>query len=152
MANPTFSVYSLADVETIIQHKNVGKCILSKEGGGRITISYSGDLSSVTTTATGFPVINKLVAKNGSIGLEVPVNSNADIYMRKWCAYLKKAKTSEFALSRLELADNAAGRRLSMTGVVPQKEPDEAYDQTAGNRMYNLFFAELTTTSFKAKA
>lgn len=147
-----FSVYSLADVETNLSHKNVGKCALSKEGSGRVTIGYSGDMASMTTTATGFPVINKLVAKNGTIGIEVPVNSAADVWMRKWCLYLKKAKTSEFALSRFELSDNAAGRRLSMTGVVPQKEPDESYDQTAGNRTYNLLFAEMTVTTFKANA
>lgn len=144
MANKTFAVYSLPDIISVINHVGVGKCVLSDAGGGRITVSYTGDLASVTTTATGYVVINKLVAKNGSIGLEVPNNSDADEFMRKYIRYVEKAKTSEFALATLTLTDPAAGRKLSFYGVVPQKRPDEGYDATSSNRQYNLLFAEMT--------
>lgn len=143
--NKTFSVYSLPDVVTVFNHPSVGKCVLSNAGGGRITVSYSNDMASVTTTATGYVVINKLVAKNGAISLEIPNNSEADVFMRKFISYIEKSKTSEFALGTLSLTDPAANRTLNFTGVVPQKKPDEGYDQTAGNRQYNLLFAEMTT-------
>jgi len=142
--NQKFSVYSLPDVVTVINHPNVGKCVLSNAGGGRITVAYAGDMASVTNTATGYVVINKLVAKNGSISLEIPNNSEADIFMRKWVSYLEKSKTGVFALSTMSLNDPAAKRILNFTGVVPQKKPDEGYDQTAGNRQYNLLFAGMT--------
>ena len=140
-----FSTYSLADVVTTISHPGVGQCVLSDEGGGRITISYAGDMASNTKTATGYVVVNKLVAKDGTIGLEIPNNSNADIWLRKWIKYLKGSKTGDFANGQLVLKDTVANRTLNFTGVVPQKEPDEAYDQTAGNRQYNLLFAEMTS-------
>ena len=140
-----FSVYSLADVSVTFNHPGVGKCIISNEGGGRITIAYAGDMAANTTTATGYVVVNKLVAKNGSIGLEIPTNSPADVFLRKWIKYIKTAATSQFALGTLTLNDSAAGRILNMTGVVPQKEPDEGYDAQSGNRQYNLLFAEMTT-------
>lgn len=143
--NKSFSVYSLPDIVNVINHPSVGKCVLSDAGGGRITVSYSNDLASVTTTATGYVVINKLVAKNGTISLEIPNNSEADKYMRKYVSYVEKAKTSEFALGTMSLTDPAANRTLNFVGVVPQRKPDEGYDQTAGNRQYNLLFAEMTT-------
>ena len=142
--NKSFATYSLPDVKTVISHPSVGKCVLSDAGGGRITVSFSGDMSSVTTTATGYVVINKLVAKNGSISMEIPTNSEADLFMRKLISYIEKAKTSEFALGTMTLTDAAAGRTLNFIGVVPQKKPDEAYDQTSGNRQYSLIFAEMT--------
>ena len=142
--NKTFSVYSLPDVVNVFSHPSVGKCVLSNAGGGRITVSYSNDMASVTTTATGYVVINKLVAKNGSISIEVPNNSDADLFMRKYISYIEKSKTAEFALGTMSLVDPAANRTLNFTGVVPQKIPDEGYDQTAGNRQYNLLFAEMT--------
>jgi len=139
-----FSVYSLADVVTTFNHPDVGKMVVSDEGGGRITISYAGDLASNTTTATGYVVVNKLVAKNGTVSLEIPQNSDADTFFRKWIKYVKSAPTKKFALATLTVFDSAANRTMSMTGVVPQKEPDEGYDQQSGNRQYNLLFAEMT--------
>jgi hypothetical protein len=143
--NTSFAVYSLPDVVTVINNPSVGKCVLSKVGGGRITVSYANDMASVTTTATGYVVINKLVAKNGAISMEIPTNSEADSFLRKLIAYVEKAKTSEFALTTLSLQDPAAKRTLNFTGVVPQKKPDEGYDQTSGNRQYTFLFAEMTT-------
>lgn len=147
MDKTNFAVYSLTDVITVINHKDVGKCVLSDVGGGRITVSYSGDLASMTTTATGYVVINKLVAKNGQIGLEIPTNSLADIYMRKFIKTLDKSQTNRFAIGTLTLTDPAANRKLTFTGVVPQKRPDEGYDATSSNRQYNLLFAEMVEST-----
>ena len=146
MAN-NFAVYSLPDIITVLNHPQVGKSVLSNVGGGRITVSYSGELGSMTTTATGYVVVNKLVAKNGSIGLEVPTNSEADNFLRKFIKYVEKAKTSEFALGTLTLTDPAGKRKLTFYGVIPQKKPDEGYDATSGNRQYSLLFAEMTESA-----
>lgn len=139
-----FSVYSLADVITTLNHPDVGKCVLSNAGGGRITVSYAGDLGSNTVTATGYVVVNKLNSKNGTISMEIPVNSDADIFLRKWVKYVKSAPTKRFALATLTLNDSAAERILNFTGVIPQKQPDEGYDQQSGNRQYNILFADYT--------
>ena len=144
MPNNKFAVYSLPDIKCVLKHNSVGTCILSNEGSGRVTVSYTNDLGSVTTTATGYVVINKLVAKNGAISIEIPTNSNADIFLRKWANYLKKAPTKEFALSTFSLTDPAAGRVMNFTGVFPQRMPDEGYDANSANRQYNLLFAEMT--------
>ena len=137
-----FSVYSLADVITTFNHPDVGKMVLSDNGGGRISIGYAGDLASNTVTATGYVVVNKMKSTNGTCQLEIPTNSEADNFLRKWIRYIKQASTNKFALASLTLKDTAANRTITLTGVVPQKEPDEGYDQQSGNRQYNLLFAE----------
>lgn len=140
----TFATYSLADVVTVMNHPSVGKSVLSSAGGGRITISHGGDMASVTTSATGYVVINKLCVKNGQISMEIPNNSVADVFLRKLIAYVEKAATSEFALTTLTLKDPAGNRTLNFVGVTPSRKPDDNYDQVAGNRQYTFVFAEMT--------
>ena len=140
-----YSTYSLADTYTTISNPDVGKMVLSDNGAGRIGWQYSGDISSHTNTATGHTVINKLVATNGSISLEVPVNSEADRFLSKLIKYLKKQSTptNRFALTTLTVKDNASGVTYSFSGVTPRKVPAENRDQTASNKSYDLLFAEL---------
>ena len=142
MAN---AIYSLAEVVTTLTYGSAQKRkVLSEAGGGRISISYSGDLASHTISATGYVVINKLVAKGGTCNVEVPVNSEADKFMRGWINFVKTSKDAQFANAQLVLKDNMAGRTITLSNVVPQKEPDESYDATSANRQYNLLFAEMT--------
>ena len=139
-----FSVYSPPDIGLVMKHRGVGNMVLSDAGTGRISISRTGDLASMTTSATGYVVVNKLVSKNGAISLEIPKNSDADEFLRKWIDYLKKAPTKEFALTTMTLTDPAAGKTLNFTGVVPQRKPDDTYEATSGNLQYNLLYAEET--------
>lgn len=140
-----FSVYSLADTYTTINNPDVGKMVLSDAGSGRISWAYAGDMSSNTTTATGYTVINRLVVKSGSINIEIPVNSEADLFMRKWIKYLnaQSTPTNRYGLTTLIVKDTAQNRTNSFSGVVPQKKPDENYDAVSGNRTYSLLFAEM---------
>ena len=139
-----FATYSLADIVTNIEHPSVGSCVLSDVGGGRITISHGGDIASITKTATGYPVINKIRVKDGAISMEIPANSGADDFLRKLINYVIGAKTSEFALTTMVLVDPAGNHTYNFFGVVPQRKPDENFDQVSGNRQYNLLFAEMT--------
>ena len=134
--------YSLLEVKTVFSHPAVGQCVVSDEGSGRVSFSYGGDLASNTPTATGYVVVNKMKAEHGSVQLELPQNSEADEFMRKWVRYIKSAPTSEFANGTLTITDNNIGRTYNMVGVVPQKDPDETFDQQSGFRTYNLLFAE----------
>ena len=93
-----YSVYSLADVVMTMNNPDVGMCVVSDEGGGRIVISRTGDLSSHTTTATGYVVVNKLRSTAGTIAMELPQNSPADAYMRKLIKHLTTSPTAKFAL------------------------------------------------------
>jgi len=143
MAN--IAVYSFADVKAVMYHQNVGQCVLSKQGLGKIGITYNGDLSSHTSTADGYVVVNRLRSSNGQITLEVPQNSAADMFLRKWAKYLKnQAKTYIFALTALNIVDSAGGFTIYCEGVTPQKIPDRTYDQTSGNVTWTLLAAKIT--------
>ena len=70
-----YNVYSLPDVKSVLYHPDVGTANLHLCGIGKITVSAAGDLSSHTTTADGYVVVNRLKTTNGTIQIEVPQNS-----------------------------------------------------------------------------
>ncbi len=139
-----YSVYSLADTKTVLYHPNVGQANLHSCGRGKMVISFSGDISSHTATADGFVVINRMRAENGLITLEVPQNSIADTFLRRWAKYLRTTQDpSRFALSTLTVTDLAGGFTLLLTGVTPQKIPDRTYDRSSTNLTYTLLAASI---------
>ena len=141
----SFAVYSLADTHTVLSHPQVGKGNLHRDGVGKIVVSRSGDLSSHTTTADGYVVVNRLKSVNGTITIEVPQNSQADEYLRRWTSYLLNAESSaDFAASTLTIRDTAGGLTITADGVTPQKIPDRAWDRTATNLTYTLLAAVIT--------
>ena len=142
-----YTAYSLADLQSAIYHPDVGQCVLSDAGAGKITISRAGDLSSHTTTADGYVVINKIRSVNGTVTLEIPQNSDADKYLRKWIRYVSSTATANFHRTVMTVYDPAGGILYTFNGVTPQKYPDITYDQTAGNVTYSLLVAEIIEQS-----
>ena len=140
---PKTTVYSLADVRVVLYHQDVGQSVLSSEGIGKISVAYSGDISSHTATADGYVVVNRLRSSNGMITLEVPQNSSADEFLRKWSRFLRNARSGQFALSTLNIVDAAGGFTVYCEGVTPQKIPDRAYDCTSGTVSWVLLAADV---------
>ena len=140
-----FTVYSFADVRVVMYHPSVGQCVISDKGLGRISIARSGDLSSHTATADGFVVVNRLRSENGTVTLEVPQNSSADEYLRKWAKYLRNVgKAAKFAQTTLNILDQGGKFTISCKGVTPQKIPDRTYDRTSSNLSWTLLAAGIT--------
>ena len=140
-----YTVYSLADVKTVIYHPKVGQCSLSQKGLGKIGISYSGDLSSHTATADGFVVVNRLRANHGMVTLEVPQNSSADEFLRKWIRYLRNVEaTARFGETTLDIVDSAGKFKIHCDGVTPQKVPDRTYDRASSSLTWTLLCATMT--------
>ena len=138
------TVYSLADVRAVMYHQDVGQCVLSAQGMGKISVTSSGDLSSHTATADGYVVVNRLRSNHGIITLEVPQNSSADEFLRRWARFMKNCQTWQFALTALNIVDNMGGFTIYCEGVTPQKIPDRVYDQTAGTVSWTLLAANIT--------
>ena len=101
------------------------------------------DLTSHTATADGYVVVNRLKSSHGMITIEVPQNSSADEFLRKWARYLKHAESYLFALSALNIVDSAGGFTIYCEGVTPQKIPDRAYDATSGMVSWVLLAATI---------
>lgn len=140
-----YSIYSLADVTLTISNPDVGQKVISETGGGRVVIAYNGELSSHTKTATGYVVINKLYSKDGTCTMELPQNSEADLFMRKLINHVSaiSTATAKFAQTTIQLVDNAAKLTFILKGCTPQKRPDENYDQQSGTRSYAFLCAEV---------
>ena len=140
-----YTVYSFVDVRVVMYHPAVGQCVLSSQGMGRVVGARSGDLSSHTATADGYVVVNRLRSENGTITIEVPQNSSADEYLRKWARYLKNVSDSgKFALTTLNIVDQAGNFTISCEGVTPQKIPDRTYDREASNLSWTLLAATIS--------
>ena len=140
-----YNVYSLADATTVLYHPDVGLENLSECGHGKITVSMAGDLTSHTTTADGYVVVNKLKNTNGTISLEIPQNSRGDGFLRKWADWQKHSQDpSRVALGTLTIKDAAGGFSVICTGVTLQKVPDRVFDRTATNLVYTLLATTIT--------
>ena len=137
------TVYSLADVRAVLYHQDVGQCVLSSQGLGKIQIAHAGDISSHTATADGYVVVNRLRSSHGIITLEVPQNSSADEFLRRWARYLKNVDSWAFALSALNIVDNAGYFTIYCEGVTPQKIPDRSYDAASGMVSWVLLAATI---------
>jgi hypothetical protein len=146
-------VYSLPETVTVYSHPNIGQMTISDEtnGGGRVSITWSGDMSSHQATANGYTVITKLHIVNGVIGLEVPQNSPADKWLRKACAYLDTTVPANFALSTITIQDHASGMIWNASGVTPQKKPDRQYDQNGGMVSYTFLCAKIVESGPKSE-
>ena len=138
------NVYSLADTRVVLHHSNVGSAVLSLCGIGKIVVSYSGDLSSHTTTADGSVVVNRLKTQNATVTVEIPQNSIGDQFMRKWIRYLRTCVAERYLITTLTITDASGGPTITMTGVTPQKSPDRTYDRTSSNVTYTLLAANVT--------
>jgi len=141
-----YNVYSLPDCKTVIAHPDVGTANLHQCGIGRIVVASAGDLSSHTNTADGYVVVNRLKTTNGTITIDVPQNSYADSFLRRWAAWAKaSASPNRIALGTLTIQDTAAGVTTVCTGVSLQKVPDRTFDRTSTNVSYTL----LATTIYE---
>ncbi len=142
-----FHVYSFADVRTTIYHPSVGQCVLSSSGLGKITVYRAGDQSSHTATADGYVVINRLRSVNGTVTLEVPINSTADKFLRRWANYLKNiGDSSRFGKTSINIEDRLGGYIHYLDGVTPQRIPDRVYDEQATSVTWTLLVASISSS------
>ena len=134
-----YNVYSLPDCKTVLAHPDVGTANLHLCGTGKITVSAAGDLSSHTTTADGYVVVNRLKTTNGTITLEIPQNSLGDGFLRRWAKWARStASPNRIALGTLTIQDTVAGFTVVCTGVSLQKVPDRVFDRTGTSLTYTL--------------
>lgn len=140
-----YNVYSLPDVKTVLYHPDVGTANLHQCGTGSIVVSAAGDLTSHTTTADGYIVVNKLKTTNGTITIEVPQNSVGDDFLRRWARWQKNSTSpNRIALGTLTIYDAAGGFTVTCTGVSLQKVPDRRFDRTGTNLQYVLLATTIT--------
>ena len=140
-----YNVYSLPDVKAIAYHQDVGQCNLHGSGRGKMVITRSGDISSHTTTADGYVVVNRMASTNGAITIEIPQNSIADWFFRRWATYQKNLQNpSRVALGVITVQDTVAGLTITATGVSLQKIPDRSYDRTSSNVVWTFLAATIT--------
>ena len=109
-----YNVCSLPDCKSVLYHPDVGTANLHQCGMGKIVVSAAGDLTSHTTAADGYIVVNKLKTTNGTVTLEVL----GDDFLRRWARWARStASPNRIALGTLTIYDAVAGFTIVCTGV-----------------------------------
>ena len=140
-----YNIYSLPDVRAVLSHPDIGTANLHQCGRGKMVISAAGDLTSHTTTADGYVVVNRLKSTSGQITIEVPQNSLGDWFLRRWASWQKGCRdVQRLALGSLVVEDKPGNFSIVCTGVTLQKMPDRTYDKTSGNLTYTLLATTIT--------
>ena len=140
-----YNVYSLPDVKSVLYHPDVGTANLHQCGMGKIVVSAAGDLTSHTTTADGYVVVNRLKTTNGTITIEVPQNSMGDDFLRRWTRWARSTGSpNRIALGTLTITDTVSGFKTLCTGVSLQKAPDRTWDRTASTVTWTLLAATVS--------
>ena len=134
-------VYSFKDNRCVFTHPDVGTCVLSEGGVGRIAVSYQGEMARAMETADGNVIINKMEANSGAVQLDIPQVGDANEWLKKLCNYLRRANADRFALGTIVIT--SANDSITCTGVAPQKFADIAFDAEAQNRSWPFVCASI---------
>ena len=138
------STYSFSDVSLVISHSKVGKCTITGQGVGSITISRSNDMTQHDIAADGSVMVSKIVTKNGAISLSIQQTSDANKWLKKWLAYLIKAPTDQWAQTTAVLKAPTMGINTTISGISPQKSADNTYQATGQQNTWNLLATTIT--------
>ena len=137
------TVYSFADVTFILSHPAVGQFTFTGEGVGSISITRATDVTQHDIAADGTVMVTKILAKNGTIGLNIQQTSEGNKFLKRWVAYITEAPTSEWARASAVLRCPAQGETININGISPQKRADVTY-QAAGQQVaWSLMAAEI---------
>lgn len=137
------TTYSFADVSLILSHPAVGQFTFTGEGVGSCSVSRSNDVTQHDLAADGSVMVSKILAKNGTLTINIQQTSEGHKFLKRWVSYINNAATSEWARASAVLRNPALGETISMNGVSPQKRADVSY-QSAGQQVaWSLMCAEI---------
>lgn len=137
------TTYSFADVVLIVSHPAVGQFTFTGEGVGSCSISRSNDVTQHDLAADGSVMVSKILAKNGTLTINIQQTSEGHKFLKRWLAYITNAETNEWAQASAVLRNPSLGETINMQGVSPQKRADVSY-QSAGQQVaWSLMCAEI---------
>lgn len=137
-------VYSFLDHKVVVNYPPLGRFNLSTLGIGKITVAFSGEMASITSTPSGGSIINKKHRKDGTCSIDVPQVGDANDFLDKWCNHARNSATKNFATASITITDNATGKSVICNGVAPQKQADVVYDEEAQTRSWTFVAAEIS--------
>ena len=97
MNNPTYSTYSFSQTNFVINHPDIGQCVLTGMGVGSIVVAYANDASSQEAAHDGSVMTNKIVLKNGTISFTLQQTSSGNAWMKAAYSKLLIADASKWA-------------------------------------------------------
>ncbi len=137
------TTYSFADVSLILSHPAVGQFTFTGEGVGSVSVSRATDVTQHDLAADGSVMVSKIIAKNGTMTLNIQQTSEGHKFLKRWVSYINNAPTSEWARASAVLRCPAQAETIVMQGVSPQKRADVSYQSSGQQVSWALMCAEI---------
>jgi len=135
--------YSFSDLDIVFSSPAMGSISCNGEGIGDITFSRSNDMSAHDVGADGRVMTSKIVAKNGTVTLNIQQTSPLANWLVRYVNYVENASSSAFTGLTITASSRVMARQHTAFGCSPQKMPDAAYAQQGARRAF-AFLAETT--------
>ena len=138
MNNPTYSTYSFSQTNFVINHPDIGQCVLTGMGVGSIVVAYANDASSQEAAHDGSVMTNKIVLKNGTISFTLQQTSSGNAWMKAAYSKLLIADASKWAQFNGTIENTTTGEIITFSNACIQKLPDSNFQQTGQNNSWSF--------------
>lgn len=136
-----YTTYSFADVTMAISHESVGQKVVNGEGIGSIAIAFTNDRTTHDVSADGSVMVSKIRARNGTITLSIQQTSSVHEWLWKWFNAIETASASSWAKTTILI--NGLGKNIFATGVSPQKQADQPFQQQGQQVSWTFMCADI---------
>jgi len=121
------TIYSFQDVNVAISQPNVGFINANGTGLDSVVIDYATDRSVQDVAADGSVITSKIIARNGTIILDIQQTSDLNAWLLRWFNYIDFADPSQWANTSINVRANSLNQTTALTGVSPTKPGQRPY-------------------------
>lgn len=136
----TNTTYSFSDVDVIISHPLVGQKSANGEGIGKLSISYTDNLTESDLGADGSTMISKIESGRGTITLEIQQTSSLNKWLLNYVNKVRNAATGQWAAAAITIEERFKdGVKVTALNVAPIKRPDKSNAQQGDHVSWAFF-------------
>lgn len=129
MANLSFTAYSFADMNLVLNHPSIGQCVLTGQGVGQIGVTRAQDASRQDVAGDGSVMTSKVAARNGEVTFTLQQTSTAHKWLKNAYRTLLAGDTAEWAAFSGLMENPVSGESIAFDNACFKKLPDENYQQ-----------------------
>lgn len=134
--------YSFSECSLVLTHPDLGVLTVTGKGVGDISISMTGDRTSMEPAADGVVAISKIKDPRATATVRLQQTSDASRELLRWYNYLEGAPASQWAKTKGILKSPTTHEQHNMNGVAFQKLPDSSYAAQQGMNAWALMIAD----------
>ncbi|WP_333813306.1 phage protein [Muricomes intestini] len=136
--------YSFNDVICTIQNPLAGQKVITGEGIGSISTTYTDDNTQSDLGADGAVMVSKVVSHRGQIVIEVQQTSSANKWLHNLANLLDSANVSKWLSTSIRITEKFSNGLLkSASRAALVKRPDTKDEQQGGKVSWTFMSPDL---------